>query len=96
MTLGLAAITAWGSQRFFTLVSGLQLPIPTEGESSEVTLANIEAYSGEVMDIGMNLFTEFFIIAVVACAIALLPTIFMAWNHKKHLEAEKAPNTNGS
>ena len=48
------------------------------------------------MDIGMNLFTEFFIIAVVACAIALLPTIFMAWNHKKHLEAEKAPNTNGS
>ena len=96
MTLGLAAITAWGSQRFFTLVSGLQLPIPTEGESSEVTLANIEAYSGEVMDIGMNLFTEFFIIAVVACAIALLPTIFMAWNHKKHLEAEKASNTKDS
>ena len=96
MTLGLAAITSWGSQRFFTLVSGLPLPIPTEGESSDVSLANIEAYSGEVMNIGMNLFTEFFIIAVVASAIALIPTMFMAWNHKKHLEAEKPANSEGS
>ena len=96
MTLGLAAITSWGSQRFFTLVSGLPLPIPAQGESSDVSLANIEAYSGEVMDIGMNLFTEFFIIAVVAATIALIPTIFMAWNHKKHLDAENSASVTGS
>ena len=96
MTLGLAAITSWGSQRFFTLVSGLHLPVPVEGESREVILENIEAYSGEVIDIGMNLFTEFFVIALLAAAIALLPTMFMAWNHRKHLEAEKTPSSEDS
>ena len=96
MTLGLAAITSWGSQRFFTLVSGLHLPVPAEGESREVILENIEAYSGEVIDIGMNLFTEFFVIALLAAAIALLPTMFMAWNHKKHLAAEKSPSSEDS
>jgi hypothetical protein len=48
------------------------------------------------MDIGMNLFTEFFIIAVVAATIALIPTIFMAWNHKKHLDAENSASVTGS
>ncbi len=83
MTFGLAAITAWGAQRFSILVSDLPLPLPTAGEATEVTSARFADYEQVVSGIGMGLFVEFFIIAVVVSSVAIVPALFMAWSRSR-------------
>ncbi len=90
MTLGLAAIAAWGSQRFSILVAGLPLPIPLEGESSEIAEQRIAEFQETVNNIGMDLFVEFFVIAAVVTVVAIVPALLMAWSRARSHEAEES------
>jgi len=90
MTFGLAALTAWGSGRFATLAGGVPLPLPLVGETEAQSAERLAAYQSQVTDIGMSLFIEFFIVAMAVCLIALLPAIFMAWDHRRHGQSRSA------
>ena len=78
MTLGLAAMSAWGVEHFQVLTSGLELPLPQTGESTEALNARIAQYTEGINDAGLTVFRAFFraaaIVALVAIPFALLRT----------------------
>lgn len=65
MTVGLAAIAAWGTDRFDFLVRGIDLSFTDPDYVSHVSQA------------GLTVFRGFFIVALVVSLAALLPTFFM-------------------
>ncbi len=65
MTVGLAALSSWGTSRFDVLVSDIA-----------VSIADPE-YAKELTDVGLNVFEGFFLAAMGACLLALVPTWFM-------------------
>lgn len=65
MTVGLAAITSYGTSRFNLLVAGIDLSFLDP------------KYTQEVNQAGMTVFSEFFLAAMVLCLVALLPTLLM-------------------
>ena len=65
MTVGLATITSYGTTRFDLLVSGIDLPFLAAGYAEEVSLA------------GLTVFSEFFLVAMALCLLALLPALLM-------------------
>ena len=73
MTLGLAALAAYGIEHFQTLTSGLLLPLPETGESLVETAERVAAYTSELESAGLALFHRFFRIAAVAALLALIP-----------------------
>lgn len=79
MTLGVAALTAWGTGRFDALVAGLSPPFALPGETAEQAQARIAAVQQQLADAGLTLFSDFFIVAAALCLLALLPAAFMAW-----------------
>ena len=89
MTLGLAAITAWGSQRFSILVAGLPMPIPQEGEAIEVSRQRVSEFQETVTNIGMDVFVTFFMVAAVVSVVAILPAILMSWSRARSREVEE-------
>ncbi len=72
MTLGLAAMSAWGVEHFQVLTSGLELPLPQAGESAEVINARIEQYAANVNSAGLSVFGAFFRAAAIS-ALAAIP-----------------------
>ena len=78
MTLGLAAMSAWGVEHFQVLTSDLQLPIAQAGESAEALNARVEQYAADVNAAGLSVFRAFFrtaaIIALAAIPFTLLRT----------------------
>ena len=69
MTLGLATLTAWGTDRFDRLVAGIRLPF---GEASA-------QFETQLTDAGLTLFNDFFLVAMGVSLVAILPALFMAW-----------------
>lgn len=84
MTLGLATLTAWGSGRFINLVAGIPLPLQAAGESAANYETRLQLYQIQIADIGMSLFSNFFFIAMVVSAIAIVPALFMSWSYRRH------------
>ena len=80
MTLGLAALTAWGAGRFDTLVADIESPFTPSGETAEQR--SIE-FAAQATDAGLVLFNEFFLVAMAIAAVALIPTILMVWRPGK-------------
>ena len=78
MTLGLAAMSAWGVEHFQVLTSGLELPLPQSGETTEALNARVQQYTSDVNQAGLSVFRAFFrtaaIISLVAIPFALLRT----------------------
>ena len=83
MTIGLAALTAWGSGQFQGLVTGLQFPFALPGESSEQTQQRIAEFEARLTDVGLGLFNDFFLVAMGLCLIAIVPAAVMAWDHRR-------------
>ena len=75
MTLGLAALAAYGIEHFQTITSGMLLPLPAAGESASETAARIAAYTSELQNAGLALFHRFFRIAAVVALLALIPLV---------------------
>jgi hypothetical protein len=78
MTLGLATLTAWGAGRFQGLVSDLALPF--QGETAEQVQQQTLEFESGLTDAGLTLFSDFFLVAMGVCLIALLPAAFMVWS----------------
>lgn len=76
MTLGLAALAAYGIGHFQSLTGGLALPLPLAGESPTETAARVAAYAVDLQNAGLSLFHRFFRIAAVAALLALVPLLF--------------------
>ena len=75
MTLGLAALAAYGIGHFQSLTGGLALPLPVAGESPAETAARVAAYAAELQNAGLTLFHRFFRIAAIVALLALVPLL---------------------
>ena len=77
MTLGLAAMSAWGVEHFQVLTSGLEFPILQPGETSEAHATRLTQYTDDLNTAGLTVFRNFFraaaIISLAAIPFALLP-----------------------
>ena len=76
MTVGLATLTAWGSDRFKTLAG--DIPLPLGGSAAQVQ-EGAAAFEAQVTEAGMTLFGEFFLIAMAVSLVALIPAALMVW-----------------
>ena len=83
MTFGLAALTAWGTGRFQQLVVGLDLPLPLPGETAEQSGARVAEFEAHLVDAGLSLFNDFFVIAAVVSLVAIVPALFMVWRRSE-------------
>ena len=76
MTLGLAAMSAWGVEHFQVLTSGLEFPILQPGESSDAHAARLGQYAEDLNTVGLTVFRNFFraaaIISLTAIPFALV------------------------
>jgi len=77
MTLGLAALSAWGVEHFQTLMSGLELPLPGPGESAGEAQAHLGEYNAELTSAGLSLFHNFLRVAAAGALVAILPALAM-------------------
>ena len=77
MTLGLAALSAWGVEHFQTLMSGLEFPLPQPGESAEEVQARLAEYSAGLNAAGLSLFHNFLRVAAGVALVAILPALAM-------------------
>ena len=59
MTLGLAALAAWGVEHFQALTAGLELPLPLAGEAAGQLEARVAEYDTQLIDAGLALFHNF-------------------------------------
>lgn len=83
MTLGIAALTAWGTGRFDALIAGLGAPFALPGETAQQAQERIATMQQQIADAGLTLFSDFFVAAAALCLLALLPTAFMAWRNRR-------------
>ena len=77
MTLGLAALSAWGVEHFQVLTTGLEFPLPQPGEEASVFEARAAEYSASLNTAGLELFRRFFMVAAVISLIAIVPALGM-------------------
>ena len=77
MTLGLAALSAWGVEQFQVLTAGLQLPLPLPGEGAEQFLSRVSAYQVGLNQAGLALFHNFLRVAAAVALAAVLPALAM-------------------
>ena len=77
MTFGLAALTAWGVGRFSQLVVGLELPLPVPGETAEQSRTRLAGFEQHLIDAGLSVFSDFFLIAMVVALVGVLSAAFM-------------------
>ena len=77
MTFGLAALTAWGVGRFTDLVIGLEVPLPVPGESTSESQARMADFEQGLIDAGLSVFNDFFLIAMSVALVGVLSAAFM-------------------
>ncbi len=82
MTLGLAAMSAWGVEHFQVLTSGLEFPILQPGESSEAHAARLEQYSADLNTAGLTVFRNFFRAAAII-SLAAVPFALMQFRSER-------------
>ena len=83
MTVGLAALTAWGTGRFDSLVAGITLPFALPGETPEQVAQRMQEFNDRLVNAGLSVFNDFFLVAMALSLIAIGVTAFIAWNSKR-------------
>ena len=78
MTLGVAALAAWGTGRFQELAAGVRL-LPLQRETQVQADARQAEVEARLVEIGLSLFSNFFFIAMVVSLIAILFAAFLVW-----------------
>lgn len=82
MTLGLAALAAWGVEHFQVLTQGLEFPIPQVGETAAAVEARMADYNAGVSDAGLELLNQFFWVAGAVALVAIIPALGMGAERK--------------
>ena len=77
MTLGLAALSAWGVQHFQVLTAGIEFPLPLAGEAAGLFETRAAEYSANVNAAGLELFRKFFLMASIISLVAVAPALGM-------------------
>ena len=77
MTLGLAALSAWGVEQFQILTAELQLPLPLPGETKEIFLSRVSDYQEGMNRAGLALFHNFLRVAAAVALAASAPALAM-------------------
>jgi EmrB/QacA subfamily drug resistance transporter len=77
MTLGLAALSAWGVEHFQVLTAGLEFPVPMPGESAEAAEERLMEYNAELTAAGLSLFHNFLRVAATVSLVAIVPAFLM-------------------
>ena len=80
MTVGLAAITAWGTTRFDTLVA--DAPAFSTDPAVQQQIADLARSAG------LDVFQNFFLAAAVMMAIGIIPALLMGRNDQMGLSEE--------
>lgn len=82
MTLGLAALAAWGITEFQSLTAGLTLPLPVAGETAGEQAARLAAYGDAVRQAGLTVFQGFFRAAAVAAGLGAAMQLIRDWGRR--------------
>ena len=77
MTLGIAALSAWGGNKFGDLIAGIPLPIPTAGDTASQIMEKTASFESNITGVGISLFNDFFTAAAVLCLITVIPCLFV-------------------
>ena len=77
MTLGLAALSAWGIGHFQALTAGLEFPIALLDEPAAEFAARQVEYSARLTGAGLALFHDFFRVSAGAALLAIVPALAM-------------------
>ena len=77
MTLGLAALSAWGIGHFQALTAGLEFPIARLDEPAAEFAARQAEYSARLTGAGLALFHDFFRVSAGAALLAIVPALAM-------------------
>ena len=77
MTLGLAALAAWGVEHFQILTQGLEFPLQQAGEAAAEVEARVTEYNAGLSNAGLALFNNFFRVAGAVALVAILPALAM-------------------
>ena len=77
MTLGLAALSAWGVEHFQVMTAGWEFPVPLPGEAPEAAQARAVEYNDRLIAAGLSLYQSFFRIAATVATAAVLPALWM-------------------
>lgn len=77
MTLGLAALSAWGMGHFRALVAGLPLPLPAAGETAGLFQERLTSYQSTVTGSALAVYSAFFRTGAWLSLAAALPALLM-------------------
>ncbi len=75
MTLGLAALAAWGITHFQALTAGVNMPLPLAGEAAEQFEARVAEYQAQISSAGLSLFRAFFRVGMIVSLAAVIPAL---------------------
>ncbi len=77
MTLGLAALAAWGMGHFQVLTAEFAFPLPLPGEAQAAFAARQAAYSTAIEGASVSVFTAFFRVGAVLSLVAIVPAALL-------------------
>ena len=75
MALGIAALSVWGAGKFQNLISGIS--IPESNLIQGMTMAQMNEYENLLVEVGVSLFSNFYIASSIICLIAIIPCLFI-------------------
>lgn len=84
MTLGLAALSAWGMGEFQLLTSGLEFPLPFVDESNAAFQTRVDSYNAGISAASLDVFTAFFRVGAGLSLAAIVPAFFIEGRKPAH------------